>query len=393
MVMGNKEELIEEVSISEDFKKELKKRNEKIIEAIIKKSEKVCPSSVALIGIYGSFLTGDIYEKSDLDLLIVINDDKGWQLGEVFIQDDLEVGHDIYCTTWEALENDARYNNPNISKLMCSKIVYCAEEKYIKQLEELRESVEKILKSSFTVKDYERVEEAMVNAYKAYANLMISKDLDNSRVYAGELIYYVEAAICLINKSYFKLGVKRTYDELEELQEKPDCLIVNIDKIIKADNLDRIKEYATELIAGIQKLMNEKKSTILKEKELPKVDNLRGSYEEFFSNWRNKMYYAAETKNLHLAFMSMNSFQNTLDEISDEISIPKYNVLSGFNPEDLYETAKAFDNILNKYLEEYEKVGLKVNRYKNINEFINNYIIINNLKKINYVNSDFYGGI
>lgn len=373
MVMGNKEELIE-VRISEDFKKELQKRNEKIIEAIIKKSEKVCPSSVALIGIYGSFLTGDIYKKSDLDLLIVINDDKGWQLGEAFIQDDLEVGHDIYCTTWEALQNDARYNNPNISKLMCSKIVYCAEEKYIKRLEELRKSVEKILKLPFTVKDYERVEEIMGHAYKAYANIMTSKELDKSRIYAGELIYYVESAICLINKSYFKLGVKRTYDELKELEEKPDCLIENIDKIIKADNLDMIKSYSTELIAGIQKLMDEKRSIILKEKELPNVDNLRGSYEEFFSNWRNKMYYAAETKNLHLAFMTMNSFQNMLDEIANEISIPKYNVLLGFNPEDLYETAKAFDNILNKYLEEYEKVGLKVNRYKSINEFINHYI-------------------
>ncbi len=374
MVMGNKEELIEEVSISEDFKNELQKRNEKIIKAIIKKSDKVCPSSVALIGIYGSFLTGDIYEKSDLDLLIVINDDKGWQLGEAFIQDDLEVGHDIYCTTWESLENDARYNNPNISKLMCSKIVYCAEEKYIKRIEELRESVEEILKSPFTVKDYEKVEETMGHAYKNYANIMISKELDKSRVYAGELIYYLESAICLINKSYFKLGVKRTYDELKELQEKPECLIENIDKIIKADSLDKIKEYSTELIAEIQKLMDKKRSIILKEKELPNADNLRGSYEEFFSNWRNKMYYAVETKNPHLAFMSMNSFQNTLDEIAIEISIPKYNVLLGFNPEDLYETAKAFDNILNKYLEEYEKVGLKVNRYKNINEFINNYI-------------------
>lgn len=47
-----------------------------------------------------------LYDKSDLDLLILINDDNGWKLGCTFIQDDLQVGHDIYCTNWEGLEYD-----------------------------------------------------------------------------------------------------------------------------------------------------------------------------------------------------------------------------------------------------------------------------------------------
>ena len=34
-------------------------RNQKIIGAVIEKAKKVCPGSLALIGIYGSFLTGD----------------------------------------------------------------------------------------------------------------------------------------------------------------------------------------------------------------------------------------------------------------------------------------------------------------------------------------------
>lgn len=53
---------------------DLKERNQKIIDAVIKKSEIVCPGSLALIGVYGSFMTGDMHEKSDLDLLAVIND-------------------------------------------------------------------------------------------------------------------------------------------------------------------------------------------------------------------------------------------------------------------------------------------------------------------------------
>ncbi len=110
--------------------KYLEERNQKIIDAVIKKANIVCPGALALIGINGSFMTGDFYEKSDLDLLILLNDDRGRQLECVFIQDDLQVGHDIYCTTWKRLQKDARYEHPNISKLMDVKIVYCADEKY-----------------------------------------------------------------------------------------------------------------------------------------------------------------------------------------------------------------------------------------------------------------------
>ena len=88
-------------------------RNRKIIDAVIRKEQAVCPGAIALIGIYGSFQTGDIHPLSDLDLLILINDDRGWQLGKAFIQEDLGVGHDIYCTTRESLRQDAEYDHPH----------------------------------------------------------------------------------------------------------------------------------------------------------------------------------------------------------------------------------------------------------------------------------------
>lgn len=59
----------------------MKDRNKTIIDAIIKKAERVCPQSLAMIGVYGSVATGDTYEKSDLDLMILINDDDGWAAG------------------------------------------------------------------------------------------------------------------------------------------------------------------------------------------------------------------------------------------------------------------------------------------------------------------------
>ena len=120
-------------------------RNEKIINAVIEKAEKVCPDSLALIGIYGSVATGDDYEKSDLDLLILIQDDNGWKLGIGFILDDVGVGYDIYCTNWDGLRYDSACHHAQLSKLMDSEIVYVKNQEAYEELCRLREQTKAFL--------------------------------------------------------------------------------------------------------------------------------------------------------------------------------------------------------------------------------------------------------
>ena len=119
--------------------------NQKIINAIIEKANIVCPESLALIGIYGSVATGDVYEKSDLDLLILIQDDEGQKLGTEFILDDKHVGYDIYCTNWSGLRYDAECHHAHISKLMDSQIVYVNNQEAYKELLQLRRQAKQFL--------------------------------------------------------------------------------------------------------------------------------------------------------------------------------------------------------------------------------------------------------
>jgi predicted nucleotidyltransferase len=77
-------------------------RNEyqRIIRAVEEKAEALCPDSLALIGVYGSCATGDVHPRSDLDLLILIRDEKGRALADAFILEDLQgetIGFDLYC--------------------------------------------------------------------------------------------------------------------------------------------------------------------------------------------------------------------------------------------------------------------------------------------------------
>lgn len=355
----------------------LKERNQKIIDAVIKKANIVCPGGLALIGINGSFMTGDFYEKSDLDLLILINDDRGWQLGCAFIQDDLQVGHDIYCTTWEHLQEDARYEHPNISKLMDSKIVYCADEKYREQLSKLRQMAKDILSAPFSEEDYTKAEKLLKEAEHYYTLSMISEHKSDVLSGAGKAIYYVENAIAMLNKQYFHYGVKRAYEELNAMKYRPQKLCDMIDDVVSADSEMSVKNNLSTLMKETIAVFRNVKESIAIQKKAVTGDVLTGTWEEMYSNWRNKMYLAAETGNKHLAFMSLISSNEMFSEISNEVDINSYDVLEAYDSQDLYKTAKAYDNILSEYQKEYQKADIPVKHYSDIEAFLLDYQIIN----------------
>ena len=352
----------------------LENRNRKIIDAVIRKEQAVCPGSVALIGIYGSFQTGDIHPLSDLDLLILINDDRGWQLGKAFIQEDLGVGHDIYCTNWESLRQDAEYEHPHISKLMDAQIVYCADEKYRAELEKFREQVRRKLAEPFGEEDYRRAEKELKEARCCYADAMTAEGLNEVRRSAGGVIFFAENALALLNKTYFRKGISRRYEELNAMKRKPGGLCEMIENVVAATDADALKEQLTQLMKGLGSCFLQVKREIAREKRPAGADTLSGTYEEMFSNWHGKMVRAAETGDRHLAFMSLESLNEMLNDISSEVDIGTYDVLSAYDPGDLQKTADGFDRILRQYLNEYEKAGLRPVRYADVDEFAATYM-------------------
>lgn len=327
-----------------------------------------------MIGIYGSFESGDFYEKSDLDLLVLINDDNGRQLSCTFIQDDLRVGHDIYCTTWDNLEYDALYNNPNISKLMDSKIVYYADAKYLEKLETLRKKVKDSLSAPLSKEDWLKAEKMMKEAEHFYLMTMLAEDMPDIRVQAGYTVYYIENAVAMLNKKYFRYGTKRVYEELELMENKPYRLCEMIESVLSGNSSEQVKMSLTVLVQETMRVFKKVNEAFSIQKKPVTADPVRGTYEEMFSNWRNKMYAAADCDNIHLAFMSMISLNAMISDLGDEFDIADYNVFDGYYPQDLRRTAQAFDELITEYLREYEKAGLQVEQYRDIDEFVTQYL-------------------
>ncbi len=349
-------------------------RNQKIIDAVLKKEKALCPGAIALIGIYGSFLTGDVHPLSDLDLLILLSDERGWQLSAAFIQEDLGIGHDIYCTDWESLRRDAAYEDPNIAKLMDSRIVYCADEKYLSELEELRGQVRQKLAEPFGEADYRKAEGILKDALHCFALAMIGDDLAQVRKQAGGVLYFAENAVAMLNKRYFRKGVRRRYEELNAMTKRPERLCGMIEGILSAGTVPVLKERLTELMKELTACFERERQTVRPEKKPADGESLRGTYEEMFSNWHGKMQAAAQTGDRHLAFMSLASLDEMLSDIRSGVDIGPLDAVSVYDPEDLDKTARGFEAVLRAYLREYGRAGLKAAVYQDIDAFLAAYL-------------------
>ncbi len=345
-------------------------RNDRIISAIIQRSQKQCPGSLALIGVYGSFLTGAIHEKSDLDLLIVVNDERGAEvLSQCFIMDG--IGFDLYCTPWNALEADAKYTHPHLLKLMNSKILYCGNEAYQERLEVLRDEARQRMAGPLSWSVYRVAQNYLTSALKALGALTILEDAAACRYHSVLLINALEDALCMLNQTYYQLGSKKRGEELASFPRLPANFMNFHRQAVEADALPEIKESSTRLVRIVSAYFEDIKAGLTK--PAPTADDLRGSYEEMFSNWRNKMRRAAKENDLYLSLTSAAAFQSCLFEFSELFKLPSLDMMSRFDPKDLVKSAEAFDEVLDAYRGEYRKAGLAIQRYSDIDDFERQY--------------------
>ena len=344
---------------------ELNVVNQKIVDAVLDKAKRECPEALDAVGVYGSVCTGDIHEHSDLDLMILINDPKGYVLSDVFILDDTGIGYDIYCTSWEMLEDDANCGHAHLSKLMDSEILYVRDESVTERLEGLKNKAREILGSD---KRFESIAGIREELCKVYGHAFVAETIGQLRSWAAYMISLSLDVVMLWNGTYFKRGVKRTFEELDGL-DIPDDFETNVMKVVQAQNFIELGIALGMLFKSVMRFTERRTR-----KDVPSKEKLAGTYEEMFSNWRNKMPEAAESGDAFASFMNLASLQFMLEEIASENAIPKFQVMEEFDANDLAKNAKIFDDALEDYRMEYDRLGMEVKRFDNVDDFVKLYM-------------------
>ena len=342
-------------------------QHKKIVSAVIQKAEALCPDSLELIGVYGSCATGDTHEKSDLDLMILINDEAGRCLAEGFILEDVGIGYDLYCTTWDMLEGDAECEHPYLGKLMDSVVLWVKEPAATQRLEALRRRATETLLSDGR---FGKAAMAYERAKGAFAECFLTDSLPSVRMGAAEVIYQGLNALMLSRGRYFRRGVKRTFEEVSEVAPSWDARADTL-AVMEAEDVDSLRGALTLWMRQVRAHMA---VPLPVGKAEPCRENLAGTYEEMVSNWQNKMGEAAERGDLFSSFMNLASLQLMLDDIAAEVDITERDAMAGFDPRDLGQNAQVFDNVLEAYLEEYRRAGMEPRRFADVDGFLADYL-------------------
>ena len=359
-------------------KEQLLSRNKKIIEIIMEQIKEKCPDSIDMIAIGGSFCNGDIYEKSDLDLVIISRDDKAKCLDKCFILDD--VAMDIYTHDWTSFENMAEYPNPYVTKLIDLDIIYTHDDSVLDKYKELQTKLKTNMNDeSIVLKNIQN----HFNTVCIEINKLNDNENDLGLAYRSlaTIIKEIEFIIYMANKSYVKRGTKRVPEEICNMTYLPEGFIEIYKDITNCKNIEEIKDKANKVVECITAFVNQKGikyiSTIEEKKKIERKElmpnNLFGTYEEIYSNWKNKMIHAVTINSRYLSFVTMNSCQEFYDEMASMFDIPKIELIANYDPNNLSSNVEHFNNCMEQWLELYKIHGVEVNYYANLTELENLY--------------------
>ena len=153
------------------------------------------------------------------------------------------------------------------------------------------------------------------------------------------------------------------------------------ENVISLLDEDKVKAESERLVKAIKDFLgyevqapNLLVNNSAKQKKDITPKNLVGTYEEIYSNWYNKMIHACEINSRYLSFITMASCQEFYDEMFEEFNIPKIELISKYNPNDLNENVLNFELAMAEWKKNYDMLGIKINRYEDLNNFREAYI-------------------
>ncbi|WP_435924166.1 hypothetical protein [Paenibacillus sp. DYY-L-2] len=111
-------------------------------------------------------------------------------------------------------------------------------------------------------------------------------------------------------------------------------------------------------------------------KPAPTFENLCGTYEELWCNCRNKLIASVELNDKSYAFHAAMGAQHFLDEMTTSIGTKKFDLMRYFDADHLDLFTDKFLQAMDEYLDEYNKVGRKVERYDSFEQLYDRYMKI-----------------
>ncbi len=279
-----------------------------------------------------------------------------------------DVGYDIYCTPWETrIEAEAALERPMVSHLLDLQILYWAKDEDLERFRAYQRRAQAELDRPIGPACIARAGRSLAEGKQALADALLTDEVGPVRYAAAGVLHHVVNAIVSLNNTYIRRGVKRYLEELRAYHYLPEGLEQRYWAVIQARTVGELRDAAQALLAATLALRDAMAREFVP-RPTPTHDNLRGTYEELWCNCRNKVLAATAAGDAHYAFHAALGAQGFLDEMTDNLGTPRFDLMASFDAGNLAPLREAFLRAMEDYRAEYDRVGRTVERYDTFEE-------------------------
>lgn len=350
---------------------------EQIIEYITKRGERLT-NEIDLIVCYGSYVTGNTTELSDVDLFYIPRTDNH-DLSETFILND--IGYDIFPLSWDILQDIADFNNSLTPLLGDSIILFSYSDNEQLRFKELKERMQQNMNDKNLMKN--RAIEKFKKAAVLNSQIQQASDLSLARELAVKQLNSLAICIAYQNQTYFHKGIKEQYQELQMLNRLPENFLALYQEVPQAQNLSALQSACQKLFAVASAFSYQPADFFMKSespKEIsettPDYHQAATWYEEVCSSF-NKIYACEQSGNYILAFLTAGGLQRSLKE-DLSISIATKDLLSVYDWKNLTPLSQRARAIERDITISFITAGITLHRYKTIDELYQHHKLIMN---------------
>lgn len=292
---------------------------------LIEKIKRDYPEDISVVVVMGSHIYQATHKKSDLDLYFVPKTDRGYELGQVFIMQD--IGFDFWPISWDRMERIAHHDERISSIISEGQVIYAGSDEDLYRFNQLREKT-----LDYTYPEYQKqVMNKFDSVYQAYVNLLNQKTKEKTRIQMVKVLYILTETLALLNKQAIKRGRSYLKDEILSMKLIPTHFSVDYDRLFMEDDPKIIQETLLRMIHEIKALVYPKQAL----KSLSQEGE--GFYEEII-NFYNKIEHAYETHDPVLALFAAAEINLELHEILGDTeldidALPK--MLENYHPKHL----------------------------------------------------------
>ena len=316
---------------------------------------------IDFIGLTGSSAAGKEDQYSDLDLVIIANENAEKTIGECFLADwdGIKIGYDFYTMTWSRVEN--MVGSTWASHVADVIPLWYASDDVKKRWLELVKRQQEIMAQPLSEQQIQTAEGSLKLAKQLLADLFLAEEVLWAKDRLTGMMLMLTDVICVLNNTYYKYGIKDRIAEIEQM-ETPENFVSLWHEAMAAQEMEEIQRIAIKACRSTETFWKCKKEAAL----APRMEELRRNpqtlckwYEEFFSNYKNKVVRLLEHNDSEMACMVSFFAQNFLEEMESNTGMPMPVLYRDLDVKDLQKLADGFVRAEQEILAEYQARGLE----------------------------------